>query len=30
MVGEGNDRVMRWLKGAREGNVLLGGNREGT
>jgi hypothetical protein len=26
---EGNHRIMRWVKGAREGSVIVGGNGTG-
>ena len=29
MADEGNDRIMRWVKGATEGSVIVGGNGRG-
>ena len=30
IVDQGNDRVMRWVNGAKEGEVIVGGNGEGA
>ena len=30
VVDQGNDRVMRWLKGAKEGEMLVGGKGRGS
>ena len=30
VVDQGNDRVMRWLRDAKEGSVIVGGNGRGS
>ena len=30
VVDRGNDRVMRWLRDAKEGSVIVGGNGRGS